>query len=97
VFQEINAQKSISLNLEKRVAENKAIEEGRLARENVRRAALGLEPLAGIDELASAELPETILLRQAARVVAELAERENPRQRQLVSGAEGARKTESAE
>jgi carboxyl-terminal processing protease len=96
-FQEINAQKSLSLNLEKRIAENKSLEEGRLARENARRAALGLAPLASIDELDSAELPETILLRQAARVVAEIAERENPGQRQLVSGAESSRKPESAQ
>lgn len=96
-FQEINGQKSVSLNLEKRKAENKSLEEGRLARENARRAALGLEPLASIDDLASAELPEAILLRQAARVVAEVAERENPRRRQLVSGADGVRNPAPAE
>ena len=96
-FQEISAQKSVSLNLAKRVAENKGLEEGRLTRENARRAALELPALTSIDELASAELPEAILLRQAARVVAELAEREHPGRRQLLSGAEGTRKPEAAE
>jgi carboxyl-terminal processing protease len=74
-FKEINGQKSVSLNLEARVAENKRVEEGRLARENARRAALGLEPLTNISELSDAETSEAILLRQAARVVAEIAER----------------------
>ena len=72
---EIAAQKSVSLNLEGRIAENKRIEEGRLARENARRSALGLEPLTSIDELDEADASDTILLRQAARIVAEIAER----------------------
>jgi carboxyl-terminal processing protease len=95
-FQEINAQKTISLNLEARIAENKSVEQGRLARENTRRAALGLPALGSVDELESAELPEAILLRQAARVVAEMAEVEHPRQRQLISGSEAARRAEAA-
>jgi carboxyl-terminal processing protease len=74
-FKELNAQKSISLNLEARVAENKQLEDGRLARENARRTALGLEPLSNISELTDAETSEAILLRQAARVVAEIADR----------------------
>jgi carboxyl-terminal processing protease len=77
-IKEIAAQKSVSLNLEGRIAENKRLEEGRLARENARRAALGLEPLATIEELEEAETSDTILLRQAARIVAEVAERERP-------------------
>ena len=84
--------KRVSLNLEARIAENKSVEQGRLTRENTRRAALGLAALASVEELDSAELPETILLRQAARVVAEIAELENPRQRQLLSGSEAARR-----
>jgi C-terminal peptidase prc len=93
-FKEIAAQKSVSLNMQKRVAENKKVDEGRLARENTRRAAQGLPPFAKVEELESAERPENILLRQAARVVAELAQMEGPRQRQLVSGSEGTRKPE---
>jgi carboxyl-terminal processing protease len=72
---EIAAQKSISLNLAGRVAENKRLEEGRLARENARRTALGLEPLTGIEQLDQAEPSDAILLRQAARIVAEIAEK----------------------
>ncbi len=70
---EIAAQKSVSLNLEQRIAENKRLEQGRLARENARRAALGLEPLTNIAELSDTEASDAILLRQAALVVAELA------------------------
>jgi carboxyl-terminal processing protease len=94
-YKELNAQKSVSLNMAKRVAENKAIDEGRLSRENARRAAKGLPALSGVDQLESAERPENILLQQAARVVSEMAELDGPRQRQLVSGSEGVRKTET--
>ena len=72
---EIAAQKSVSLNLAGRIAENKRIEEGRLTRENSRRAALGLAPLTSIEELDEAAASDAILLRQAARIVAEIAER----------------------
>jgi carboxyl-terminal processing protease len=71
---EIAAQKSVSLNLEGRIAENKRLEEGRLARENSRRAALGLEPLTSIEQLDEAAASDAIVLRQAARIVAEIAE-----------------------
>jgi carboxyl-terminal processing protease len=72
---ELNAQRSVSLNREERVAENKRMDEGRLARENSRRTALGLEALATIEELDDVETSDEILLHQAARVVAELVER----------------------
>jgi carboxyl-terminal processing protease len=73
-IKEIAAQKSVSLNLEGRIAENKRLEEGRLTRENARRMALGLAPLTGIDQLDEAAASDAILLRQAARIVAEIAE-----------------------
>jgi carboxyl-terminal processing protease len=94
-IKELNAQKSVSLNLKTRQAENKAIEQGRLTRENTRRAALGIAPLASVDQLESAELPETILLREAARVVADIAELQHPHQRQLLSGSEASRPAET--
>jgi carboxyl-terminal processing protease len=72
---ELNAQRSVSLNREERVAENKRMDEGRLARENSRRTALGLEALATIEELDDVETSDEILLHQAARVVAEFVER----------------------
>ena len=78
-IKEIAAQKSVSLNLEGRIAENKRIEEGRLARENARRTALGLEPLTSIEQLDEADASDAILLRQAARIVAEIAEHRSRR------------------
>lgn len=75
-FKEISAQKSVSLNLAARVAENKRLEDERLARENELRAAEGLAALTSIAELEQAEGTEGILLRQAARVVAEMVKRE---------------------
>ncbi len=71
---EIQAQKSVSLNLDGRIAENKRLDEGRLTRENARRAALGLEALTSIEQLQESETSDAILLRQAARIVAEIAE-----------------------
>jgi len=70
---EIAAQKSVSLNLSGRIAENKRLEEGRLARENARRTALGQEPLASIEQLDDTATSDAILLHQAARIVAEVA------------------------
>jgi carboxyl-terminal processing protease len=75
---EIAAQKSVSLNLDGRIAENKRIEEGRLQRENARRAALGLAPLTTIEELEDAATSDAILLQQAAKIVAEIAEKPAP-------------------
>ena len=72
---ELSSQKSVSLNREERLAENKRLDEGRLARENARRTALGLEALASIEDLNDTETSDEILLHQAARVVAELVER----------------------
>jgi carboxyl-terminal processing protease len=71
---EIQAQKSVSLNLATRVAENKRVEEGRLARENARRTALGAELLTSIEQLDEVEASDAILLRQAAQIVAEIAD-----------------------
>jgi carboxyl-terminal processing protease len=70
---EIAAQKSVSLNLNGRIAENKRLEEGRLARENARRTALGQEPLTSIEQLDDTATSDAILLQQAARIVAEIA------------------------
>ncbi len=94
-FKDLNAQKTVSLNLKTRQAETKALEQGRLDRENKRRAALGIAPLKGVDQLESAELPETILLREAARVVADMAELQHPHPRQLLSGSEASRPAET--
>ena len=91
---QINGQKALSLNLEKRKAENKRLETERLARDNERRKALGQEPATSVDQLKDAELPEKILLDEAARVTAEMVALEHPsaRPRQLLSGSEAAHK-----
>jgi carboxyl-terminal processing protease len=98
-FEEVSSQKSVSLNLQARIAEREALEKGRLERENARRAALGLPPLTTVEELDTAELPATILLQQAARIVAEMVSLgDGPAARptrELFSGAESARGTET--
>jgi carboxyl-terminal processing protease len=61
----IRAQTSVSLNLEKRQAERAAQDEARLARENTRRKALGMEPLAKAEDLDSTDEPDAILAETA--------------------------------
>jgi carboxyl-terminal processing protease len=64
--------KTVSLNLEARREENSRFEEERLARENERRAALGLESVTSLEDLDGDDAPD-ILLREAAAVVTDLA------------------------
>jgi carboxyl-terminal processing protease len=64
--------KSVSLNIETRRAENEASEAEQLARQNERRAALGLEPLESLAE-AEDEDETDVLLQEAARMVVDLA------------------------
>ena len=66
----LRAQKSISLNLEARKAERAAIEQERLERENARRAANGLDPLATTAELDSVEPPDAVL-EEAVQIAAD--------------------------
>jgi len=54
-------QREISLNLNRRRAERDAIDAERLARENARRAARGLTPLADAGALDGAEAPDAVL------------------------------------
>ncbi len=70
--EEMAARKTLSLNLETRKAEREEELEGRLARENARRAALDLEPIESLDDLEDGEFPD-ILLDQAAGIVTDLA------------------------
>jgi carboxyl-terminal processing protease len=62
---------AVSLNLEQRREENRRIEAERLTRENARREAVGLEPLASVEEL-EAQDPPDVVLKEAARIVADL-------------------------
>jgi carboxyl-terminal processing protease len=76
---------SVSLNLAARQKEREDFDRGRLERENKRRAALQLEPLASVEDLESAMSPEEILLEQATRMVAEMASLGGGPPRQLSS------------
>ena len=71
--EEIRSQKSVSLNMERRRAEREDEIQRRLARENARRAALQLEPIADMEELEGQEVPD-VHLDQAAAIVSDLAQ-----------------------
>ena len=70
--EEVRAQKSVSLNMEYRRAEREDENSRRLNRENARRAALHLEPVADLEELEGLEAPD-VHLDQAAAIVQDLA------------------------
>ncbi|MGD9386838.1 MAG: carboxy terminal-processing peptidase [Gammaproteobacteria bacterium] len=72
-IEERRARKSVSLDIEARRAENEAAEAEELARENERRAALGLEPAESLDALEEEDAPD-VQLDEAARMVLDLAE-----------------------
>ncbi|MEE8238151.1 MAG: carboxy terminal-processing peptidase, partial [Gammaproteobacteria bacterium] len=84
-YGELRDRETVSLNLIERQAERDSMLQQQLARENERRAALDLEPLASIDEFEAAEATD-ILLDQATQVVADMAALEKtPEGRELVS------------
>src|SRR5262245_2017398 len=58
---QLRSQRDVSLNLDKRRAERDAIDADRLKRENARRAARGLAPLADVAALDDAEAPDAVL------------------------------------
>ncbi len=70
-FVALRDRETVSLNLEQRRAERESLQQEQLARENRRREALGLDALASIEELESAEGPD-ILLEQATSVVGDM-------------------------
>ena len=71
-IEESRLRKTVSLNLEARQAERESDTERRLDRENVRRAALGLDPVDALADLEDSEMPD-IHLNQAAAIVADMA------------------------
>lgn len=71
--EEARARKTVSLSIEARKAERAEDRQRRLDRENDRRTALGLEPLATIEELEDAEAPD-VHLNEAADIITDLAE-----------------------
>jgi carboxyl-terminal processing protease len=70
---EIRAQKSVSLNMQARQTEREDEIDRRLERENARRAALQLEPIADLEALEALEAPD-VHLDQAAAIVSDLAQ-----------------------
>ena len=71
-FDKVRDEKSVSLDLAKRKSERNKLQDGRLARENARRKALGLKPLASIKDLDKAETPDAVQLEETTRLVAEM-------------------------
>ena len=86
--EELRKQKSISLNLETRKTEQNSRRTAGLARENSRRAARGLEPLASLDDVDTEELPD-VLLNQAAEILTEFATLKVTDKNQILSRAAG--------
>jgi len=72
-YEEIRSRDTVSLNVDERRREREQELERRLARENDRRAALGLEPLASLDDIEEDDVPD-VILRQAAEIVRDMAE-----------------------
>ncbi len=70
--EEVRSRKTLSLNMEQRRLEREEDMANRLKRENQRRAALELEPLATVEELETVEAPD-VHLNQAADIVTDLA------------------------
>ncbi|MEE4186702.1 MAG: carboxy terminal-processing peptidase [Gammaproteobacteria bacterium] len=72
--EELRQQKSVSLNLAVRKAEQEARRQARLERENSRREARGLEQLDSLDSANDDDWPD-VLLNQAAEILTDLAAR----------------------
>lgn len=72
-FEEARSQDSVSLNIDVRKQEREEELARRLARENERRAARNLEPLASLDDIDEDDVPD-VLLQQAADIVKDMAE-----------------------
>jgi len=70
---QLRSQRDVSLNLAKRRAERDAIDAERLERENARRAAKGLAPLANVAALDETEAPDAVL-DEAVEIAADAAQ-----------------------
>jgi carboxyl-terminal processing protease len=70
-FEKVRTQKKLSLNLKARISEREQLDKDRLARENQRRTARGLAPLAKLTELNGSEPPDTVLV-ETAEIAADL-------------------------
>ncbi len=70
---QLRSQRDVSLNLDKRRAERDAVDAERLARENARRVARGLEPLANVAALDDSDAPDAVLA-EAVEIAADAVE-----------------------
>lgn len=70
---EASAHNSVSLSLEERIEERETDRIERLERLNDRREALGLEPIASLENVPDEEIPD-VLLDEAAAIVADMSE-----------------------
>lgn len=71
--QSMRERKTVSLALDERKQERERLQAQRLARENERREALGLEPVESVEALDEEEEPD-VLLKEAASIVADMAQ-----------------------
>ena len=72
-IEEARSRVTLSLNIDERRLEREEERARSLARENERRAALGLEPIASLEDLDEEDRPD-ILLDEAAEIVSDLAQ-----------------------
>jgi hypothetical protein len=69
----LRSQREVSLHLDRRRAERDAIDADRLKRENARRSARGLEPLASADAIDGSDAPDPVL-DEAVEIAADVVE-----------------------
>jgi carboxyl-terminal processing protease len=69
--EDLHGEKFVSLNLKRREAERAREDRDRLARENLRRAAKGLQPIKSVDQIDSAQETD-VELAQATQVVGDM-------------------------
>jgi carboxyl-terminal processing protease len=70
-FDRIRTQKKVSLNLKTRIAEREQLEKERVDRENARRTAHGLQPVAKLADLSGVDPPDAVLA-ETAEIAADL-------------------------
>ncbi len=70
-FEKVRTQKTLSLNLQTRIAERERLEQERLGRENARRKSHGLPPVEKLSDLNGGESPDAVLA-EASQIAADL-------------------------
>jgi len=88
-FERVRTQKKLSLNLKTRAAEREQLERDRLARENARRAAHGMQPIEKLADLTGSDAPDAVLA-EAAEIAADLSSVSGPYLTKLKTDARSA-------